>query len=422
MKNRTPLAPSRDLGIGPDAELTKLADGITEALSAARVRMERGAAAREDTSGSEARSAQSAPSTNRGGKSLIGARLVLNDGEVVEIPARRTWGAQTAFLDWVNFVTDESDFFFGTAPVSDVDVMDKISYRCKEIFGFGITEERATGANFYHRSYKLAEYGMVCIGGQRSTVLVMLTGEGCAAAREGWEGRLYDFLTKCGPRARLTRVDLSHDFYNGEVCGPVREGEMLGYSVDQADCDYDNGSFCNGGRIPDIEHRGNWKRLNGKGRTVYVGHRANGKYARIYEKGKQLGDKNSPWVRVEVEMKAVNRLLPFDILLKAGEYLAATYPAFAFLSATQERILTTQKATEIKYQNMLDWLKRQCGAALNCAQEIEGSPEAVMKMLVKPGCIPSRLKMPDYRFADEAIHERVRPAVNEEQFFASAFA
>jgi phage replication initiation protein len=254
---------------------------------------------------------------------------------------------------------------------------------------------------------------MVCHGGQRSTVLVMLSGAGCSAARPGWEHRLHNWMESHRASAKITRIDLAHDCYEGELIGPVRPGERRsGYSVNAADLDYDNGSFTNGGRTPDIEHRGNWKKPNGKGRTVYVGHRVNGKYARIYEKGRELGDKKSEWVRVEVELKAVDRIIPFDVLLKAGEYLAATYPAFTWIADRQERILTTQKKTEITYESMLRWLHRQCGAALAVGKEIEGSAEALLQKISKPGEIPARLKIPSFMFKTESVHERKRETLS----------
>lgn len=411
-------APRSDLGRVPQFELDKIASEVTQSLAAARERM-RASAEREETR-NEARSAQRAPTNNMGGKSPeIAARLVLENGEVKEIPARRGWGGDSAFIDWLNFTTDEIDFFFGTAPVTDEEVIDLISFRCLQIYGFGITEQRPGGANFYQRSYVLGENcGMVCHGGQKGTVLVMLSGSGCAAAKPGWEKRLFDWLTQCGPRAKITRVDLAHDCYEGEMVGPVRPGERRwGYSVDTADQDYDRGSFTNGGRTPDIEHRGNWKRPNGKGRTVYVGHRSNGKYARVYEKGRELGDKHSPWCRAEVELKAIDRIIPFDVLLKAGEYLAATYPAFTWIADRQERILTTQKKTEITYASMLRWLHRQCGAALAVGLEIEGTAEALLQKISKPGCIPARLKAASYLHRGLCVHEVERETLPQELAF-----
>lgn len=408
-------APDMSVGRVSQEERAAIYAEVINALKAAEERTA-AAAAR-----SEARTpaAAVAPTTNRGGKSgndqktgQIGARLVLENGEVKEIPARRTWGGDSAFLDWVNFTTDEVDFMFGMNLISDEQIIDRVSMKLCQIFGFGITAQRETGANFYKRSYVLGDNcGMVCHGGQRSTVLVMLSGEGCAAAKDGWEHRLYEFLTKCGPRAKLTRVDLAHDDYSGST-----------YSVDKADQDFDNGLFNCGGRHPNHEYRGNWKRPNGKGRTVYVGNRENGKFCRVYEKGRQLGDKNSEWVRIEVEMKSVSRILDFEILLHPGRYLAAAYPAFAFISAHQERILTTQKKTQITYAAMCKWAKTQLGAFVNVLVEMEGDAEKAVQKIIKLGAIPARLKNPSWSFGGEYFHDEQRTQPSEEQFFEAAFA
>lgn len=402
-------APARNLGLVPAAELADIYSQVQESI---RLAHERTAAAAVLCDEGAQPAGAVAPATNRGGKSEIGARLVLEDGEVMEVPARRTWGGDSAFLDWVNFTTDEVDFMFGMNLIPDEEIIDRVSFKCEEIFGFGITKQRQTGANFYQRSYVLGQgCGMVCHGGQRSTVLVMLSGEGCAAAKEGWEKRLYDFLCKCGARAKLTRVDLAHDVYDGKS-----------YSVDRADADFDAGLFNCGGRDPNHEYRGNWKKPNGKGRTIYVGNRENGKFCRVYEKGRQLGDKNSEWVRVEVEMKSVSRILEYEILLYPGRYLAASYPAFAWISAHQERILTTQKKTQITYASMCRWAKTQIGAVVNVMMEIEGGAEQVVQKLIKLGRIPARLNNPDWKFGGDFLHNDQRIKLNAEQFFEAAFA
>ena len=435
-KKQVPEACDLSAGLVPPAELDAITQEVLAGLEQARANIRFASAkhaavcARSEATPHAA--AGSSPSTNRGGNTkivpdTIAATLVLEDGKVLEIPARRTWGGSSAFLDWVNFTTDESDYFFGRSCVSDQEIMDRVSFKCLQIFGFGITQQRDSGANFYHRSYVLGDgYGMVCHGGQKATVLVMLSGEGCAAAKDGWEKRLYEFLSKhCGVRAKLTRVDLAHDCYNGEMCGPLREGETRpGYSVDKADADFDAGLFKaahSGGRMPNHEYRGNWKRPNGKGRTLYIGNRKNGKFCRVYEKGRELGDKTSEWVRVEVEYKSVDRQLPFEILLDPGQYLAAAYPAFAWISEHQERILTTQKKTEISYRSMCDWIKRQVGPALNVMKHIEGSADKVLDMVIRDA-IPQRLKVPMWQTVGECLHDWAHVQPSREVFDKMALA
>lgn len=410
---KPPEAIRADAGLLGPRDFDRIRAAVEESFRQAQERAEeagRAPAAKRQVA------AEPSPSTNNmEGKTLTGAdtvQLILEDGQIKQIPARRGWGGSSAFVDWINYTAHEEAYmrdFEGEALLNPDDVVKLISAACHRIFGFGILAERPTGANFYRRSFVLGEgCGMVCYGGQRHTVLVMLSGAGCAAAKPGWEQRLHDWLeghrNQC---ARITRIDLAHDVFGGEQIGPTTDGTHIGYSVDAANADFDAGLFSAGGRMPDCEHRGNWKRPNGKGRTFYVGHRANGKFARIYEKGRELGDKSSEWTRIEVELKSVDRIIPFDVLLKAGEYLAATYPAFAWISEHQERIFTEQKKAEVTYDSMMAWLKRQCGAALNVARAIEGSAEAALSKIVRDE-IPSRLKVPSHLYGGEWLHERTR--------------
>ncbi|KLS30044.1 hypothetical protein M722_11650, partial [Neisseria gonorrhoeae ALB_2011_04_03] len=60
-----------------------------------------------------------------------------------------------------------------------------------------------------------AQYGRVHYGGQQNTILFELTGTGCGVAKEGWESRLFVFLTNA-IRPKITRVDVAKDFFNGE--------------------------------------------------------------------------------------------------------------------------------------------------------------------------------------------------------------
>jgi len=331
------------------------------------------------------------PLTNRGGKveGIPGPVLRVEDGRVVEITQRRGHGGDAAFIDWVNLTCNESEFYWGGkgVPVTDDQVIAEVSSVCVQLFGFGITHKRDKGANFYSESYDLGDsWGMVCHGGQRNTVLITLNGEGCTAAAPGWEGRLRTWLegTETG---RITRVDVAYDDYQAQH-----------YSVDRAMADYQEGGFALWGREPDCEQRGNWLKPNGKGRTFNVGHRTNGKFARIYEKGRQLGDKSSEWVRVEVEFKSVDRVVPFDILTHAGAYLAASYPALGWISDKQSRIATTRKVAQIKYEACLDWLSKQCGAALWFCAQVEGGAEALLDKIGRE-VAPRRLVVPDFRFS-----------------------
>ena len=49
---------------------------------------------------------------------------------------------------------------------------------------------------------------------------------------------------------------------------------------------------------------------------------------RAYEKGKQLGAKDSEWLRIEVELKAKHTLIPFDAIINPSDYFINLYPCF----------------------------------------------------------------------------------------------
>ncbi|WP_051318945.1 replication initiation factor domain-containing protein [Chitinimonas koreensis] len=337
--------------------------------------------------------AAAAPHSNTGGAdSHQTVSIVLSGGKVKEVMVRKPGFGQCAILDWVNFtISADTCWNLGARTPAPRDMVIALSARLADIFGFPVTRPLPSGRNFYDYAFDLGDgYGTVCIGGQRGTVLVMLNGTGITAAKEGWERRLYDFLRFEAVCPRLTRVDCAYDDFTGES-----------YSVDRAKADHAAGLYTCHVMEPDCEERGAWKRPSGKGRSFYVGHRANGKFARVYEKGMQLGHAFHPWVRVEVEFKAVDRVIPFEILLHPGEYLAAAYPALAFLQEKQTRIETYRREADCSYTAVKDWLKRQCGPALDFMLAVEGSAERVLE-LVRRDVIPGRM-------ARYIIHDEFKP-------------
>lgn len=368
------------------------------------------AAAQCRTSGA-VEAASKSPTSNTGGKSIKHReqvrdllKMVVENGELKGVPNSIPRPEKVAFIDWVNFTAHESSFFWSDNPIDDNHVINQISHVLEWIFGFGITHRRDKGANFYKTAFDILSfdglnYGMVCHGGQQNTVLVMIRGEGCHAAKIGWENRLKQFL-EISASGRITRIDLAYDDFSGESL-----------SVDDLEQAYEQGGFNMGGRNPDIELRGNWKNINGKGRTVYVGNRGNGKFFRGYEKGKQLGDKESPWVRLEVEIKSVDRHIPFDVLLRPGDYMAAQYPVLNFISQRQDRIATVSKTVQKSYSKMMGWLRHQCGAALNVALQVEGDAEKLLKQIVREGKTPKGLLIPDYKACADRLSSRVVPSM-----------
>ncbi|MGB7482032.1 MAG: replication initiation factor domain-containing protein, partial [Burkholderiaceae bacterium] len=316
--------------------------------------------------------------------------LVMTDtGEVKQVMVRIPAPGQCAVVDWINFTVLE-DTWFRTARqhmIDDDQIVGEASRNLEKIFGFGVTAHRDRGLNFYRDSWVLGDdFGFVCFGGQRATMLITLNGHGCANALDGWEKRLHQFLTEVAVRPVISRIDLAHDDFDGAYL-----------SVDWAERQWHEGGYTatSGGVPPSIERIGNWHRPSGKGRTLTIGRRTSGKFVRFYEKGRKEGDKLSDWCRCEVEFKSSDRVIPFDVLLSPSDYFAATYPCFAqFVSQAQpQRIAVKQKTAQIVVDACVEVTRHQFGKYLRVFRDLYGD-KATLDMVCHPdkNAWPRRMK------------------------------
>lgn len=247
----------------------------------------------------------------------------------------------------------------------------------KSVFGLLVTQIKSAGWNGYDHRAEMGKHGLVAWGGkaQRGTVHVEVNGTGCAQILD-WKK-----IASWGVQhnATITRIDLAHDDLEGRVCNIARTMEWQ-----------ESGGFNCGGRNAKVKLAGDWHDLT-DGRTIYIGARGN-KMLRCYEKGKQLDDPNSPWFRIELELRNKNRLLPWDMLTRPGQYLAGAYPCLAFLSAVQSKLRSTQKATEISLDCMINNAARLSGKAINVLMHLhEENADTVIDLLRRDG-IPKRLE------------------------------
>lgn len=283
----------------------------------------------------------------------------------------------SAFLDTISFTFNRSDFYKafpesienGFYYESLDEYVDTLSEWLEEIFGFGVTKQNKNGRNFYEFSYCLGfGYGFLAIGGenQKGTAQIYIGGQGLMAASEGWERRLYLFGVAIN--GKITRSDLASDSFDGE------------YTVEQAKNDHESGLFKhkNAPRNPAGSQAGCWNfkelGLQNKGRTYYVGGgKGSGKLFRIYEKGLQLlqGAKDSEffkslmnWTRVEVQLTSVNRVIPWEVLLRPQDFLAGSASALEFISEKQSRIKVIANTIKAKVDNSFDNIKKQYGRIL----------------------------------------------------------
>lgn len=276
----------------------------------------------------------------------------------------------TALVDYLSFTVRHPSLLSQQCPLREELI---------NIFGIPSSDWKGTdkGWQGYKSKIALDNLGVVAFGGisQRDTVHVSLNGHGCSFIQD-WQ-LVYNYLQTVG--ATLTRVDVAHDDIEGSY---VNISNALRWESE--------GLYSESGRPPKtrlIDDRG-----HGTGKTFYVGSRKNGKFGRIYEKGKQLGDSNSPWCRAEVEFKNKDRYIPLRILLNPGHYLSGAYEPFRCLSQVQSRIATRNKSQELELARKVAWAKSVCGQLINvlCVQCDENHSEVILQIR-RPG-IPASLE------------------------------
>ncbi len=246
---------------------------------------------------------------------------------------------------------------------------------------FAPLSETGRGLHGWKRSFNMGKStGKFAIGGQRGKVYLSLPGTACALIPQSSWGKLIALL-RDEYAATITRWDGAVDDYEGT------------HDVDWAVDQYRAGGFSSGGNRPSTSQQGDWLGERKDGRTIYIGKRKNGKLLRVYEKGKQLGNSESPWVRFELELHNRDRNIPWDVLIRPGNYVAGAFPCMRWITEDAERVRTTKNALQIGYDSLTFHAKRGYGRLLNVMLEHEGSPEAVLNKLIRPGK-PARLDLP----------------------------
>lgn len=174
--------------------------------------------------------------------------------------------------------------------------------------------------------------GRIDYGGdsQRGWVRVNLSGAGCEWVQD-WDAvvNLQNQLTG----ATIKRLDIALTTNNGEVTDQrILEAHQAG-------------QFTCGGRPPVMTHIGSTDPR--AGRTRYIGSRKSHKFLRCYEKGFELlkdlprsirdsvteihGHRVEDMYRVELELKDVDKLIPWEAIKGRDSIFASSYPFCAEL-------------------------------------------------------------------------------------------
>ena len=298
-------------------------------------------------------------------------KLVIEGGKVKFATQARQISAKNnggVIVDYLRF-TVLRDRIVNTAPkafasplpdeIEDEGIVQFMALRFAELLGYSLGVQRP-GRDYYDHTWTIEnafghEVASVSGGGlsQRDTFCFTLKGEGCTHALPAWERRVSEFFEPMYPK--ITRIDLARDCWH--------HGDL---SIEAAVNAYEHHAFSYRNRRPKHTEHGCW--LTGEAfggahsRTFQIGQRDSGKLIRIYEKGHQFGMMDDPWVRAEVELRSVNRVIPWEALTRTGDYFAGAYEFCNWLVHHLDKspivVRTQTKVAEISVERAMKWVNR----------------------------------------------------------------
>jgi len=310
-----------------------------------------------------------------------GSPLALTGGEEKKRKAK---------VDWLNFtwlLSGEAKLYSNKFMAEEVLRWIGTWLRCPVSFEFGQgIHGFSNSVRFY--GLKDGEVQLVAIaawGGanQRNRAYLELTGTACTVVKS-WR-MVQNTISKLQD-VKITRLDLAVDFFDGE------------YTPMQARDDFGQGKFQFSRRmVPKCKEVGDWTYHTGQGRTFYVGKRENGKQARIYEKGKQLGCPHDPWSRFEVELHNRDREIPLEAITETNKFFAGCFPICGELLGIEgEKILTYQEEFAITLDRLIDYAKLSYGKLINVMRNLGYPQDEIIKLLKSDG-VPARLAKSDWQ-------------------------
>jgi len=224
--------------------------------------------------------------------------------------------------------------------------------------------------------------GKIAFGGNAETLHISVTGAGCPFLDDlNMLAHQLEHL-----QAKITRVDLAYDDFEAEFLDMdfITQLSVSGFF------DATTGQKSRRKKIDDLGTL--------MGCSIYHGRKGD-KELCIYEKGKQLQDSRSSWVRCEVRLWSKNRIIPYQVLVNGGAFMRGAFPQLSsFLpikssSRAQNTIRTTQSTASAQAA----WLGNAAGRTLGLLQRSmqPAQFDAYIQNLSRSG-LPKRFKdMPE---------------------------
>lgn len=309
----------------------------------------------------------------------------------------------SVFIDTLSFTTHFPDSMLFDDGFSEDDSDLAIGHINSLIskLGFCVKVKNNYGKNFYKNSAFIeftdevreeseateAVIGFVAFGGNNNTFHVYLTGFACDYLNlNDMFPEVYKILINSD--SKINRCDTAFDCVEGER------------TLDDVVSWWDGGRFSTKGNRPTkYSQLGCWLGNEKHSRTFYVGSRESTKYFRAYEKGHQLGDMESKWVRFEMEFKAKNKaIIPMDILIKPDFYLRNSYDCLDFIPSNSSGDgikYSIKKKIEVTIDQAICHAKKQYGKLVNVMVEMGFNHDDIVNKISREG-VPARLIVPPY--------------------------
>lgn len=272
--------------------------------------------------------------------------------------------APKALIDYCTLVFNVASLheYFGDKDVFTAQAIGEFVEAVYPGAGFVVASVQEKFVNYCPHSARIhgqdgAPAGHFCISADASRVMIDLTGAGCRWVQD-WH-HVSQFKDRVG--ARLSHVDCAIDDYDGSI---VSLSQLKDLAL--------TGAFKNEGAGAPPEASYHDDMGSNRGCSLYVGQRGH-KQLNCYEKGKQLGDPDSNYVRVEVRLYGKHlrgKSLPSDVLTRPYQYATGAYDVLAelFKSSETSRPKTVKAAVEATAEAAVRWLSDAAGPLLNLVQ------------------------------------------------------